>query len=259
MTCTSCHDPHSSPDPASKVSYFRAKCIACHGAAFAQKHHPENPNCVACHMPALSTRDISHTQATDHRIMKRPNSVVATENSAVTLRLEPFPNSTRTQNDARDLGLAYETLVERGTRTAAPEARRLLELANKQDANDAAVLTALGYIAQQEGDTEKARQWYERAIANDPNAEEAATNLGVAEAREGHLQRAVSLWQNVFQHAPWRSSVGIDIALGYCAAGRYDRATEYVKRVLEFSPDFAIGRSLLNQLSSNPPRCLLQP
>jgi predicted CXXCH cytochrome family protein len=258
MTCTSCHDPHQTPEPAAKISYFRTKCLACHGTGFAQTHHPENPDCIGCHMPALSARDISHTQATDHRILRRPESATQKANLS-TAKLEPFPATKQTHDDVRDLALAHETLVERGDQTAAFEAERLLELANTQDANDAPVLTALGYIAQQKGDQEKARQYYERALAADPYAEEAATNLGVAEAREGHLQRAVSLWQNVFQHAPWRSSVGIDIALGYCAAERFDHAREYVTRVLEFNPDFATGRSLLSQLNANPPRCSLKP
>ena len=257
MTCTSCHDPHESPEPSKKAGYFRDKCLACHGTAFGEKHHPENPDCAGCHMPALSTRDISHTEATDHRILRRPESA-APGSSPRTVKLEPFPATKETQDDVRDLALAYETLVERGDQMAFPEAERLLILANKLDPNDAPVLTALGYIAQQRGDRESARNYYEAALRNDPYAEEAATNLGVEEAGDGHLQRAVSLWQNVFQHAPWRSAVGIDIALGFCAAERFDRAKQSVDRVLEFNPDFGIAHSLLNQLSQSPPRCSLK-
>lgn len=258
MTCTSCHDPHYSPDTATKINYYRSKCLACHGVDFGEKHHPENRDCMKCHMPELSTRDISHTEATDHRILKRPEAGIPIRSSE-TVRLEPFPVTSATRNDVRDLALAYETLVERGDQKVASEARQLLITASRQDANDASVLTALGYIAQQQGQEELARQYYEKALGNDPYNEEAATNLGVAEARQGHLQRAVGLWQNVFRNAPWRSNVGIDIALGYCAAERYDDAIEYVKLVLEFNSDFAVGRSLLNQLSENPPRCSLKP
>ena len=258
MTCTSCHDPHYSPDASTKVNYYRTKCLACHGVAFGEKHHAENRDCVNCHMPALSTRDISHTEATDHRILKRPEAVIPNRNSE-TAKLVPFPVTAATENDIRDLALAYETLVERGDQSATAEAQKLLIAAGKQGANDASVLTALGYLAQQQGKEELAREYYENALRADPYNEEAATNLGVAEAKEGHLQRAVGLWQNVFRHAPWRGNVGVDIALGYCAAGRYDDAAEYVKRVLEFNPDFTIGRSLQNQLSENPPRCSLKP
>jgi Tfp pilus assembly protein PilF len=259
MTCTTCHDPHSSPSSAEKVGYFRSKCLVCHGTTFAQKHHPEDPNCIGCHMPALSTKDVTHTQATDHRILRRSETVALQTSDSQPARLQPFPSSVELKDDVRDLALAYETIAERGDAGAATEAERRLELANKQEPNDPSVLTAIGYIAQQRGDTGKARQYYEAALRNDPYAEEAATNLGVLEARQGHLQRAVSLWKTVFDHTPWRSSVGIDIALGFCAAGRFDGATAYVNRVLEFNPDFSAGHALLVQLGNNPPRCSLKP
>ena len=257
MSCTTCHDPHSEPEPARAVAYFRNKCISCHGSAFAQKHHAEDPNCIGCHMPALSSKDVSHTEETDHRILRRPLRETPNVVNSQFGELQPFPVSPETKNDVRDLALAYESLVERGDNAASPEAERLLEQANKQDPNDAPILTALGYIAQERGDINGSRQYYERALRNDSDDQEAATNLGVIEAKAGHLRRAVSLWQQVFKEAPWRSSVGLDIALGYCAANRYDEAKVYVKRVLEFNPDFAMGRSLLDRLSANPPDCSL--
>jgi len=259
MSCTTCHDPHSSPRPAEKASYYRSKCLACHGTPFAQKHHPEDPNCIGCHMPAVSTKDITHTQATDHRIPRSPETGARQTIDPRSTKLEPFPVSPELNKDVRDLALAYQTIAQRGDTGAVAEAERLLNLANKHEPNDPPVLTAIGYIAQQRGNTKQARRYYEAALQNDPYADEAATNLGVLEAREGHLQRAVSLWTSVFERAPWHSSVGIDIALGYCAAERSDRATAYVNRVLEFNPDFGAGRSLLAQLGNNPPRCALKP
>jgi tetratricopeptide (TPR) repeat protein len=206
-------------------------------------------------MPALSARDISHTQATDHRILRNPFISVPQSVTPETSKLEPFPASAKTKSDVRDLALAYESFAERGDMAAAKQADQLLQASNKQSPNDAPVLTALGYNAQRNGDSNAARQYYEAALSNDRYADEAATNLGVLEAREGHLQRSVSLWQSVFENAPWRSSVGIDIALGYCAAQKYDRAKFYVNRVLQFNPDFGIARSLLTQLTSDSPSC----
>ena len=257
LSCTTCHDPHTEPEPSRVAAYFRDRCISCHGSAFAQKHHAENPNCVGCHMPALSSKDVSHTEETDHRILRHPaHETPAVVNSQFG-ELQPFPVSAKTKNDVRDLALAYESLVERGDNAASLQAERLLEQADKQDPDDAPILTGLGYIAQERGDINGSRQYYERALRNDSDNQEAATNLGVIEAKAGHLRRAVSLWQQVFKEAPWRSSVGLDIALGYCAANRYDEAKVYVKRVLEFNPDFAMGRSLLDRLSANPPDCSL--
>ncbi|HET9741485.1 MAG TPA: cytochrome c3 family protein [Terriglobales bacterium] len=255
MTCITCHDPHSTPDAATKVEYYRAKCLACHGEAFAAKHHPENRDCVTCHMPAASTTDITHTQVTDHRILRRPGAATLSSATLQTSELEPFPNTPETSGDVRDLALAYETLAERGDEAAAGEAQHLLPAANKANPNDAPVQAALAYLSQKHGDTAKARELYESALHEDPNLPDAATNLGILEAKEGHLRAAVSLWENVFENQPWRSKVGLDIALGYCAAGRFDHATEYVNRVLEFNPDFSLARSLQEQLKMTPPQC----
>ena len=38
MSCTSCHDPHYEPPAEERVSYYREKCLTCHGAHFAAKH-----------------------------------------------------------------------------------------------------------------------------------------------------------------------------------------------------------------------------
>ncbi|HVH87466.1 MAG TPA: hypothetical protein VM912_12130 [Terriglobales bacterium] len=258
MTCTTCNDPHSEPEPARVVAYFRNKCISCHGNAFAEKHHSEDPNCIGCHMPSLSSKDVTHTEETDHRILRHQAQTSGVLATSQFRDLQPFAIYPQTSNDVRDLALTYESLVECGDSSISGKAERLLELPDKQDPNDAPVLTALGYIAQEHGDTDRSRQYYDRALCNDSTAQEGATNLGVIEAKEGHLRQAVSLWQAVFKEAPWRSSVGVDIALGYCAANHYDEARAYVKRVLEFNPDFALGRSLLDHLSANPPACSLK-
>jgi predicted CXXCH cytochrome family protein len=256
MTCTTCHDPHSTPSAAERVNYYRAKCLTCHGEKFAAKHHPENRDCTSCHMPALGSRDVVHTEATDHRIRRRSAEVENTE-AARDHTLVPFPATPETQNDVRDLALAYQTIAQRGDETAKGEAGHLLMQAAKENPNDAAVLSGLGFIEQQQGRLDDARRSYEKALAADQVSDEAATNLGVLEAGAGNLRRAVELWRGPFARAPWRSEIGIDLALAYCAAERFDIAKSYIDRVLEFNPDFSTARNIKAQLSSAPPHCSL--
>ena len=77
MTCTTCHDPHGSPSAEERVAFYRQRCLNCHGSSaaggtgFAVSHHPENPDCVACHMARAASTDIAHEQVTDHLIRKR--------------------------------------------------------------------------------------------------------------------------------------------------------------------------------------------
>jgi hypothetical protein len=71
MTCTTCHDPHSVPEPAVKASHFRSKCLSCHqtdscGEAASARQEKQD-NCIACHMPRGPT-DIPHFSFTHHRV-----------------------------------------------------------------------------------------------------------------------------------------------------------------------------------------------
>jgi len=209
-------------------------------------------------MPAQPTTDVSHTEVTDHRILRNPSRFTGHSVKSASTELEPFPLTGETKDDVRDLALAYESLVEQGKRDLAGRAERLLAQANQLDPTDAPVATALGYIAQEHGDMRASRQYYEQALRSDSTAEEAANNLAVIEAGEGHLQRAVSLWQAVFNDAPWRSSVGVNLALAFCSATRYRTAQDYLNRVLEFNPDSFAARSLMEHLSAERSECSIQ-
>jgi tetratricopeptide (TPR) repeat protein len=257
MSCTSCHDPHYSPSSEERVAFYRQKCLACHGASFGAKHHPDQPDCTTCHMPALQSTDIAHTQVTDHRIPLHPPA----ENPAPT---PPAPSTTtphlvlfpeHTTGDERDLALAFESLAEGSRPDAKPEAERLLRRAVKKSPNDKSLLSGLAYVQLQQGQASKAQPLFEHALAIDPTLADAAVNLGVIYARQGDARHALSLWIPVFDRNPARSEIGLNIATTWCAAGKPDRAQDAVLRVLEFNPDFPAAKQMLRSLDRNPPDC----
>jgi predicted CXXCH cytochrome family protein len=268
MSCTSCHNPHQSSSASAseedRVAFYRGKCLGCHGADFAAKHHPDRPDCTACHMPASASTDVAHTQVTDHRIPRRPQvspqlllSVDETSASSPRLvlpRLVPFPD-TKAEPDLRDLALAWDSIVESGMSVAEPQAKELLAKAVKQFPNDPALLSALAYAEQRRGSADDARELYQKALALDPSLVDAATNLGVIEAQTGDLQDAMKLWQSAFQRAPARSGIGLNLARACCAAGKFGEARTYTLRVLEFNPDLPSARKLLQSLNRSPASC----
>jgi len=259
MSCTSCHDSHQSPAPAGRIAYYRGKCLACHGAPFAAKHHTEQPNCLTCHMPASASSDIAHTEVTDHRILRRPQIEAGLlqdgGNKSSLPKLIPFPPDT--DPDLRDLALAWESLVESGMAAAEPQARTLLSKASKQSPDDPALLSALAYSEQKRGAAEDALSFYKKALAIDPDLVDATTNLGVIEARAGDLGNAISLWQKAFEHAPARSRIGLNLARAYCDEGKVEDAKKYTLRVLEFNPDQATAKNMLKSLNQAPAKCEL--
>jgi hypothetical protein len=254
MSCLSCHDPHDEPTVAERPAYFRAKCLVCHGQKFAARHRPDKPDCTSCHMPALPSRDVAHTQATDHRILKYPGGRQFGSLSAG-LRLEAFPASEASGTTTRDLALAWQTLAERKVQGAASKAEEYLRKAIKERPEDPVLLSALGYVEQQHGRENEARELYQRTLKIDPLANEAATNLGVLEARAGHLEEAVRLWQRAFERMPHRSEVGMNLATLFCASGQTEDAKRYVSQVLEFNPDSQAARRLKAGLEASPAKC----
>jgi len=257
MSCTSCHDPHVQVKPEERASFYRTKCLACHGKPFGARHHADRPDCTSCHMPASLSTDVAHTEVTDHRILRRPSSTPMLENAfaqPATPKLVPFPHSHESDSDLRDDALAWESVAESGSKLAEAEAERLLRLALLKS-SDPALLSAMGYIEQKHGDTDRARELYQRALALDPNLIDAATNLGVLEAKSGHMREAVTLWQGSFQRAPGRSSIGMNLARTFCGSGQFDEARTYTLRVLQFNPDLGAAKKLLNGLNADPPKC----
>jgi len=256
MWCGSCHDPHSEPGEAEKAAYYRGKCLSCHGEAFAAKHHPDKTDCVACHMPALPSKDVAHTEATDHRILKYPNGPrLESPQLDVMPRLVSFPERDAALVTTRDLALAWESLAQRGVPGAARQAEQYLRKAVEERPEDAVLLAGLGFVEQERGHEKEARELYEQALKADPLSNDAATNLGTLEARAGHGRRAVELWQGAFERAPHRSAIGMNLAMTFCAAGQMDEARRYVRRVLEFNPDYGKAKELLGRLSADPARC----
>ena len=259
MSCTSCHDPHYEPAAEERVSYYREKCLSCHGAHFGDKHHPNQPDCTQCHMPAAASTDVAHTQVTDHRIPRRPavsERLLQTVNpESAPLRLVPFPDSAEAEQDVRDVALAWESLANNGMAAAEPHAEGLLRSAVAEFPNDPEILSALAYVEQKHGLTAQARELYRRALDVNPDLIDAATDLGVIEAESGHLREALELWQGAFQRAPGRSSLGMNLVVTFCDARRFDDARTTVLRVLEFNPDLTNAKKAFQALNRTPPTC----
>ncbi len=258
MWCGSCHDPHAEPAAAEKAAYYRGKCLACHGEGFAAKHHADKPDCTKCHMPALPSKDVAHTEGTDHRIMRYPNTPPVPQlevRGTPGAPLVTFPARAGGLATTRDFALAFETLAQRNVADAPQKAEQYLRKAVTERPEDAVLLAALGFVDQKNRNEKEARELYEQALKIDPLNNDAATDLGILEARAGNLRRAVDLWQGAFVREPYRSAIGMNLAMAFCAAGQKDVARRFVERVLEFNPDYLKGKQLLERLKEEPVQC----
>jgi tetratricopeptide (TPR) repeat protein len=251
LTCTTCHDPHSSPTAEDRVAFYRSKCLACH-AALATGHHSGNPDCTSCHMPREETEDIAHEQVTDHRIQIVSKPFVSPVAAAA---LVPIGG---VRPGARDEGLAWAQLALRGDRAAGERAMRLLleaETSDPEQASDAELHMQLGFLEQMNGDRERAKAEYQEALRADPFNETAAGDLAVLDAQSGNAAAALPLWQAVFRHDPGASAAGIDLAVAQCRGESAEAAAQTLRRVLLFAPDNDAARKFLLALTADSQKC----
>jgi len=246
LTCTTCHDPHNSPNAEERVNYYRSKCLACHtGSQMATGHHPEQQDCAVCHMPTREPTDISHEQATDHNIQRHPS----TTSSALRLKnLGEADELLRVGNvpaGDREFGLAYAELVERGDRKAGEKALSLLRKAEKDGANDVQVHTQLGVLEQMSGDKVKARKEYGDALVVNPYESTALGNLAVLDAASGRTADAINLLQRVVDADPSQMAAGLNLAFIECKVGDKKKALEILAGLSRFNPDDPTLRKFL--------------
>lgn len=253
MTCTTCHDPHDSPSAELRISYYRSRCLGCHGEAFGNRHHAKNPDCTSCHMPRLLSRDVAHTQTTDHRMLRNPMSSTANEAQMKTQLVRFPPQSGDVSN--RDLALGWFALAKTGRDFALPEGEKLLAKTASEYPEDAAILSAYGYEELRKKNNIHAKKLLQEALKSDPLNVDAAVNLGVVEAQSGNAGKALSLWKSALERAPWNPAIGLNMALLSCNLGRTEEAKSYVKRVLQYNPDHSQANSLLHRLQSQATLC----
>lgn len=254
LTCTTCHDPHNSPSAEQRVTYFRSRCLACHGeAAFVSKHHPDEPDCSGCHMPRETAGDVAHEQVTDHRIQRRPvppSRVVQARTADLTL-----VGGGRASN--RDLGLAYFQFAEHGDQESGRKAMLLLQQAERHGGGqaDPDLHTALGFLAHLSGDLRMATLEYQAALRANPVDSVAAGDLAILQARAGDTKGAATLLEGVSKNDPGETTASMDLAMIECAMGDAQAAKMALRHLLEYSPDDGKARRALAAIETKPESC----
>jgi len=254
LTCTTCHDPHSSPTPDEKVAFYRQKCLECHSTpGFAEKHHPENLDCTACHMARPPSNDIAHEQVTDHWIKKRvSNNRLPEAQSGDLEAVGGIPA------DDRDLGLAYAQMAARGNQAAGERALTLLKRAEgdeKGERSDHDLHTQLGFLEQMSGQPAAASEEYEMALEADPHDAVSIGDLAVLKAGRHQYPEAINLWKSVFDEDPSQLGAGMNLAVVECGLGDRSSALATLERLLTFSPDDTKARELADGIRSGSHKC----
>ncbi len=184
LGCISCHNPHQVPSPAEKDAFYRSRCYTCHNkddcteSQDARELHSDA--CRICHMPDKSSNNVSHVTQSDHRIMRRHETLETTSSPSEEVRLEFFDGANKRLTDwesSRALATAIWFYLDKKGSPAPASFPELLKPVLKAAPNDENALTLMGAFFRQRNARAAARDYFERAKTNPASEETAVGSL----------------------------------------------------------------------------------
>lgn len=261
LSCITCHDPHVEPSSEEAPAYFAGKCLSCHTnqscklpVATRMQQQPAN-NCIGCHMPKRDIQVISHSSATNHRIVARPD--------------EPFPDVTFNQttaslpdlihlNPARihsagredaplpllTLLQAYGELSANNPAYVAPYFKVLGQL-EKTQPDDPLVQSSLGRKDLKSGDYQSAVSHLRRALENHPPVATTYADLADALTHLGQTEEALPLIEKAIELNPFDPTTRKTLVVQLIQTKQYAKAHEALQHYLEIFPQDDFMRQML--------------
>lgn len=247
LTCTSCHDPHSIPEPSRREEYFRQQCLKCHSSSAAACAVPEEQrlrtsamdSCIQCHMPKLAAKDVLHTSQTDHRILRRPpQASPATGKPKMELYVFEDGASRLTSEEAeRAAAIAMVKIAkESGNSVAAAEAIPKLEKWLKVVPDDLGAIDALGlaYFLIQE--YPMAAVHWERGLELAPKHEHFLRQLFLVYHESQQSEKGRQYGKQLTEMNAWDHEYFGRYAHILGRGGALDEAAQAAERALDLNP-----------------------
>ncbi len=245
LWCGTCHSPHAGK-AGNRASEIKAICGSCHATLTPASHAKNVADCVTCHMPRLSPKDVAHSATTDHRIMARPeqpgsggpsDAVRAWHEPAAGLKL-------------RNLGLAeLEASALPGLHSLGDVGGSLLQqLPATQLDSDPVVLAALGDTALSGGRLEESEALFRRATQLAPTHAEYAMYLGIVLKQKGDLTEAARMLESSMEIDVSLQRAYLELSALYSKQGETREATDVLNRYLKWNPRNILVRSMLESL-----------
>jgi tetratricopeptide (TPR) repeat protein len=248
MWCGTCHNPHEQPTDAK--TYFRARCLSCHGAALVESHPKPVDDCVGCHMPRRPAKDGGHTAFTDHRITRFPQPEADTDEPQ-TLVAWHEPQGALGK---RNLGLAY---LEAGQKSQSAkytlQGYPLLVACLPDFPNDPAVLSGIGVVLLGTGHTAEATGIFERAVRAQPNVASHYLDAGFAWNEAHDRVKAIQNLERALQIDPLLKSAYQKLAEIYLQDHNRAKLRETFERYLKAFPGNIEAQVALRTIGSTSP------
>jgi hypothetical protein len=268
LSCITCHDPHVEPSQEEAPAYFNGKCLACHTSQSCKLPVPVRmqrepvKGCIGCHMPKRDIQVISHSSATNHRIVATPDEsfpdVTFMETTASLpdlIHLNPAHRSASGKQAAPPSLLtllqAYGELAENKLEYVGAYLRVLGQLEQTQP-NDPLVQAALGRRDLKKGDFSSAVGHLRLAAKNHPAVATTYTDLADALSHLGQTGEALPLIEQAIQLDPFNPLSRKMLVVNLIQAKQYAKAQKALEDYLEIFPQDDFMRQMLNRAHTNP-------
>mgnify|MGYP002628039917 CR=1 FL=1 len=247
LGCISCHEPHSRPEPAEEIAFYRTKCLDCHGTGevecseelSARLKISAEDSCIQCHMPQVSANDVPHTSQTDHRVLTkyestkekirrtRPSLYIFGENE----NLVPEKELERAQ--AISICRAAEG---GGNPVLAADAISILKEWIEVVPDDIDALVSLGTAYWLLQEPQRAMDIWIPALEKNPDHEYLLRRLMVLCHETEQLELGVEYGKRLTKVNPWDFEYFGRLAHMYGQLEKYDEGISAANRALELNP-----------------------
>jgi hypothetical protein len=256
LSCITCHNPHVEPSQEAAPAYFNSKCLTCHNeqscklpAAARQQSKPAD-NCIGCHMPKRDIGVISHSSATNHRILARPNEPFPDITFQETLpslqdlvHLNPAPGQEKTRPPPLTLLEAYGELAANHPEYVQPYLKVLNELEKTQTEN-ALVQAAIGRRELKNGNFEAAADHLRHALQLRPQATTYA-DLSEALSKLNRADESISPLEKAVEMDPFDPVMQKSLIVRLIQLKQYPQAQTALEHYLEVFPQDSFMRQML--------------
>ena len=241
MRCTTCHDPHSVPNAETRVTFYRDACVKCHAESngsvvcseLVERRAEVSDSCYECHMPSRDLDLSSHASQSDHRIIRKPESLEESSNSPLSdIRFFGDLSESISEDSRRRAKAIYKI---RNSGPSAELYQELRYLAGRFP-DDGMTLLSYGLAAMSQNDAKTAIDAWTRAADYDESKEFALEALIQMTQRVAAWDKTVEFSERLIEMNPYHPSAYSHLADALFRTRRLKEATDAAKKGVELDP-----------------------